>query len=167
MQMKSKIWNSEIGMFLAIGIVFVLVGGVFTGIGIATFFWNAGPDIIFFRLIFGGIGLTVFIIGIICLQFSIRKRNRINNLISSGKYVMAEIVGVGRCYNVKTNGYHPYVVTCQYQDASGVHMFRSRYLHFNPEPLLKDQMVKVYLDPEDYKYYYVDIDEVLPNIIEH
>ncbi len=46
-------------------------------------------------------------------------------------------------------------------------MFRSRYLHFNPEPFLTDQMVKVYLDHEDYKYYYVDIDEVFHNIIEH
>lgn len=166
--MKNRIVDSTIGMFLIIGIIFVLVGSIFTGVGIATFFWNAGPDMIFFRLIFGGIGLPLFIIGIICLLYSIRRRNRINSLISSGKYVMAEVARVNRCYNVKLNGYHPYVVTCQYQDASGnIHMFRSRYLRFNPEPLLKDQMVRVYLDHEDYKYYYVDIDEVLPNIIEH
>ena len=99
--MKSKIVDSTIGMFLIIGIIFVLVGGIFTCIGIATFFWNAGPDMIFFRLIFEGIGLTLFIIGIICLLYSIRRRNRINELISSGKYVMAEVARVNRCYNVR------------------------------------------------------------------
>lgn len=166
--MKKKIMDSTIGMFLLIGIIFVLVGGSFTGVGIATFFWNAGPNMIFFQLIFGGIGLPLFIIGIICLLYSIKRRNRINSLISSGKYIMAEVATVNRCDNVKLNGYHPYVVTCQYQDASGnIHMFRSRYLRINPEPFLKDQMVRVYLDAEDYRYYYVDIDEVLPNIIEH
>ena len=93
-QMKSKIVDSTIGIFLIIGIIFVLVGGIFTGVGIATFFWNAGPDMIFFQLIFGGIGLPLFIIGIICLLYSIRRRNRINSLISFGKYVMAEVARV-------------------------------------------------------------------------
>ena len=166
--MKTIKINSEIGMYLFIGIIFTLVGAVFTGIAIATFSWNAGVDMSFFRYIFGGIGLILLIVGIICLQYAIRKRKRINQVVSSGRYIMAEIANVTRCYNVKINGYRPYVVSCQYQDISGnVHMFRSGYLHFNPEPLLKDQMVKVYVDPEDYNYYYVDIDAVLPDIIEH
>ena len=166
--MKNKKVYSDIITFLIIGFVFTLDGTVFLGVAIATLFWNVGADINLFTCIFGGVGLVFFIIGIICLCFAFKKRNRIKRLLSDGKYVMAEIAGVSRCYNVKIWGYYPYVVICQYQDISGdVHMFKSRYLRFNPEPLLKDQMVRVYVDAEDYNYYYVDIDEVLPNIIEH
>ena len=166
--MKNKKMNEDIIIFLIIGFVFTLNGTVFLGVAISTFFSNLGAEMILFTCIFGGIGLVLFIVGIICLYFALKKRKHIKRLLSDGKYVMAEIVGVGRSYNVKIWGYHPYVVTCQYQDISGdVHMFKSRYLRFNPEPLLKDQMVRVYVDAEDYNYYYVDIDEVLPNIIEH
>ena len=166
--MKNKKMNYDIITLLIIGFVFTLNGTVFLGVAILTFFSNVGAEMILFTCIFGGVGSVFFIIGIICLCFALKKRNRIKRLLSDGKYVMAEIVGVGRCYNVKIGGYHPYAVTCQYQDISGdVHMFKSRYLRFNPEPLLKDPMVRVYVDAEDYNYYYVDIDEVLPNIIEH
>ena len=166
--MKNKKMYSDIITFLIVGFVFTLNGTVFLGVAISTFFWNVGADINLFTCIFGGVGSIFFIIGIICLRLALKKRSRIKRLLSDGKYVMAEIAGVSRSYNVKIWGYHPYVVTCQYQDISGdVHMFKSRYLRFNPEPLLKDQMVRVYVDSEDYNYYYVDIDEVLPNIIEH
>lgn len=166
--MKNKKVDSGTGVFLIVGSIFTLVGIVYIGIAIGTFFLNMGSGMLMFRYIFGGIGLVLFIVGIACLQSGIRKRNRINRVISSGKYIMAEIARIERSYNVRINGYHPYVVVCQYQDISGnLHMFRSRYLHFDPEPFLKDQMVRVYVDAEDYKYYYVDIDEVLPNVIEH
>ena len=166
--MKNKKMNYDIITLLIIGFVFTLNGTVFLGVAISTFFSNLGAEMILFTCIFGGIGLVLFVPGIICLRIGLKKRNRIKRLLSNGKYVMAEIVGADRCYNVKIWGYRPYVVTCQYQDISGdVHIFRSQYLRFNPEPLLKDQMVRVYVNTEDYKYYYVDIDEVLPNIIEH
>ena len=56
----------------------------------------------------------------------------------------------------------------RYQDMYGnVHIFKSRDLYFDPTDLFKDQMVKVYVDGDNYKRYYVDIDEVLPNVIEY
>ncbi|MBD5475781.1 MAG: hypothetical protein HDR17_07345 [Lachnospiraceae bacterium] len=57
---------------------------------------------------------------------------------------------------------HPYIVECRYHDAKGEeHTFYSRNLYFDPKPFLKQKMVKVYIQDEDFKPYYVDIDEVL------
>ena len=48
-----------------------------------------------------------------------------------------------------------------------VHIFKSRYLYYNPESLLKNNAVRVYVDNNNYKKYYVDIDEVLPKVENH
>lgn len=166
--MTNKKAKTGTNVYLIIGIVFTLIGMVYTGIFLATFFWNMGNATLLFRCIFGGIGLTFFVVGVICLKYDIKRRKRINAVIASGRYVMAEISDISRCYSVSVNGYHPYVIFCQYQDISmNLHVFKSRYLMYNPEPYLKDNMVRVYVDEEDYKYYYVDIDEILPNVIKH
>ena len=81
---------------------------------------------------------------------------------------MAEIAETKINYNVRINGKSPYVVECQYWDMAGnAHIFKSRCLYFNPEPLFKDRMVRVYVEGDNYKNYYVDIDEVLPRVIRH
>lgn len=155
-------------IFFIIGIIFFVMGAAYIGIGISTFFWSTGEGTALFRYIFGGVGLVLFVIGIVCLWSSIQKRKRMNHVLSAGKYVMADITGIDQYYNIRINGRHPYIVTCQYQDISGnVHIFRSRYLKYDPSPFLQNPMVRVYVDAENYKYYYVDIDEVLPNVIEH
>ena len=75
---------------------------------------------------------------------------------------------ISQNYNVSVNGRHPFVVSCKYEAVDGtVHIFKSRYLYFNPEPLLKNNVVHVYVDNNSFKKYYVDIDEVLPTIVEH
>lgn len=60
------------------------------------------------------------------------------------------------------------MVECRYQDMEGnVHIFTSRCLYFNPEPLLQSPMVKVDVEGDNYKHYYVDIAEILPKVIRH
>lgn len=71
-------------------------------------------------------------------------------------------------YTVRVNGKNPYIIKCKYEAIDGtVHIFKSRNLFFNPESVLKGTRVKVYTDRINYKKYYVDIDEVLPNIKIH
>lgn len=148
-------------IFSFVGIIFILVGRVIPA-------ENIEGDAMVFRAIFCGLGAVLLIAGVLCLCLEIRARVRNNRLISSGQYIMAEISEITMNYTVSVNRSHPYIVICRYQDMYGnIHLFRSRNLFFDPAPLLKDQMVRVYVEGEDYKHYYMDIDEVLPKVIRH
>lgn len=156
-----------ISALLIVGIVFACMGAVYLAVGIAFFLWER-EDVAVFLMSFGGLGLIFLIAGAICLFLEIRKRRRCNRLLSAGRYITAEITEVNICYTVRVNRRYPYVVICRYQDMEGnVHLFKSRHLFFDPAPLLKDRMVRVYVEDGNFKHYYVDIDEVLPNVVMH
>lgn len=165
MERKAKIGADAL---LIVGIVFSCMGALFFVIGIALSFVMSGQDAVIFLLAFGGTGFVFLAVGLIFLMVKIKKKRLCNRLLRSGNYIMAEISEVTVNYNVSVNGRSPYVVECRYQDMAGnVHIFASRCLYFNPGPLLQNQMVKVYVEGDDYKHYYVDIDEVLPKVIRH
>ncbi|MGN0377779.1 MAG: hypothetical protein ACI4ED_09095 [Suilimivivens sp.] len=165
MERKAK---TGVSALLIIGIIFTAIGAIFSATGLIIYFTLKEEGVILFCLIFGGIGAFFLILGLIFLIVVLQKKLRNDKLLRSGNYVMAEIMEAVLNFNVTVNGRHPYIVRCRYQDIYGnVHIFKSRDLFFNPSELLKDQMVRVYVDGENYKHYYVDIDEVLPNVIEH
>ena len=166
MERKSK---TGLSALLIVGSVFTIVGASFLAIGLIIYYaLKEEEGAILFLLIFGGIGLLFFVLGVIFLIVELKKKLRNDKLLGAGNYVMAEVLEVTLNYNVAVNRRHPYIVRCRYQDMYGnVHIFKSRDLFFDPTDLLKDRMVKVYVDGENYKHYYVDIDEVLPNVIEH
>ncbi len=163
MERKAK---AGVSAFLIMGIVFSVLGGIYLIIGILFYFLIA--DMLMFSLIFGGVGAVFFVLGVIFLILEIRKRALWKRLLNSGNYIVAQICEVQSSYNINVNGRHPFTVKCQYQDIQGnVHIFKSRNLYFNPTGLFKDENVKVYVEGEDFRHYYVDIDEVLPRVIEH
>ena len=166
MERKSK---TGLSALLIVGSIFTILGAVFLATGVIIYYaLKEEEGAILFLLIFGGIGLLFFVLGVIFLIVELKKKLRNDKLLGAGNYVMAEVLEVTLNYNVAVNRRHPYIVRCRYQDMYGnVHIFKSRDLFFNPTDLLKDRMVKVYVDGENYKHYYVDIDEVLPNVIEH
>ena len=166
MERKSK---TGLSALLIVGSVFTIVGASFLAIGLIIYYaLKEEEGAILFLLIFGGIGLLFFVLGVIFLIVELKKKLRNDKLLGAGNYVMAEVLEVTLNYNVAVNRRHPYIVRCRYQDMYGnVHIFKSRDLYFDPTDLFKDQMVKVYVDGDNYKRYYVDIDEVLPNVIEY
>lgn len=166
MERKSK---TGLSALLIVGSIFTILGAVFLATGVIIYYaLKEEEGAILFLLIFGGIGLLFFVLGVIFLIVELKKKLRNDKLLGAGNYVMAEVLEVTLNYNVAVNRRHPYIVRCRYQDMYGnVHIFKSRDLFFNPTDLLKDRMVKVYVDGENYKHYYVDIDGVLPNVIEH
>lgn len=165
MERKAKIGFD--GM-LIVGIVFAIVGPILIAVGISVFLAVHGEGNIIFLSVYGSMGLIFLAIGLVFLVIKIRRKQRCNRLLQSGSYIMAEIVETKINYNVRINGKSPYVVECQYWDMAGnVHIFKSRCLYFNPESLFKDRMVRVYVEGDNYKNYYVDIDEVLPRVIRH
>lgn len=149
------------GVFIVIGIVYILVGSFMDAQYI-----EGNP--IVFKSIFCGLGVILLIIGVICLSLEISKRIQYNRMINSGQYIMAEITEITLNHAVRVNHRHPYVVICRYQDMYGnIHTFRSRTLNFDPATLLRDQMVRVYVEGDNFKHYYVDIDGVLSEPIRY
>ena len=165
MERKAK---TGISALLIAGIIFTCMGAIYLAVGICFHFFAVNEISLIFLYAFGGLGMLFFILGVIFLTLEIRKRLRFNRLLQSGNYITAEISEINLNYSVRINGRHPYVVVCRYQDMMGtIHLFKSRNLSFDPGTLFQGQTVKIYVDGEDFKHYYMDIDEVLPKIIQH
>lgn len=157
-----------LGALLIIGIVYTILGGVFVTLGIvlAVALWNTEEKMI--GLIFGGIGSIFLVLGIVFLIIEIRKKRRADRILAEGRYVWGEIVDCVPNFNVRINGRHPYIAVARYTDPRGMsHVFKSRSLNIYREPDMIGKQVKIYYDNDSFKYYYIDMDGVLPNFIEH
>ena len=171
MERKVKMGMSAL---MIIAITFISIGMVFLPIGVTSFIfsWSVDGSLVIFALIFGSLGAVFLIIGISFLMLEIKKRNTLNRLLREGYYIMGEVVSIDRNFNVQygKNG-HPYIVRCKYEDINGTtHLFKSRNISLYPGSISEGTMVRIYLDrnnPDSYKNYYMDIDEVLGNVVEH
>lgn len=175
MERKAK---TGLDVGLLIGIIFTIVGAAFSAVIAGLLLVFMGRDSMTFQLflpvfgplalVFGPLGLIFLAIGLTFLIHGIRKRQRSTRLLNSGNYIMAEITEVTLNGAVRVNGAHPFIIKCIYQDMEGnIHIFKSRDLFFDPRPLLKDQQVRVYVDAGNFNHYYVDIDSILPQVINH
>lgn len=164
--MEKRKAKSGLTELLLAGIIFIGVGIVFLPIGILVTAQNIEGNPIVFKAVFCGMGALLLIVGVICLSLEISNRVRYNRMINSNQFIMAEITEITMNYALRVNGQHPYIVIGRYRDMYGnIHIFRSRNLNFDPTPLLTDQMVRVYVEGENFKHYYMDIDSVLPEVM--
>ena len=153
---------------MIVGIVFSIMGAAFFGAGVILLLTLPAEMKEMFLLIFCGVGLVFFVLGIIFLCLEGKKRSTQKKLLENGYYIEADFFDIDWDTTVNVNGRHPYFVRFRYQDEYGnVHIFKSRNMFLNPDTLMTDRKVKVYVNGTDYKYYYVDIDEILPIIYEH
>lgn len=118
--------------------VFVLIGAIFAAIGLGFVIWL------------------------------IRKNKAIKKVIEGGYTVNAVISDIVINNSIEINGGNPYVISCQYQDPrTGIlHIFRSKNIMFFPRGLV-GSTVRVFVDPQNFKNYYVDIDSMLPQVQIH
>ena len=159
---------------MIIAITFTIVGAVFLPIGIAAGMGLMQVDgsFLLFVIMFAGMGSLFLILGITFFVLEIKKHNLFKRLLAEGYYIYAEVIEVNQNFNIQYGNHgHPYVVKCGYTDENGnLHIFKSRNLTKYPGNGLIGQQVRVYLDRNDYnnyKNYYLDIDEILPRVIEH
>lgn len=171
MERKAKIGLSAL---MIVAIIFSILGVTFLPIGIIVGVGGMTVDVGFvvFAIVFGGLGALFLLLGIVFLILEIKKHKRSNRLLAEGYYILAEVLEVTKNFNVQYGKHgHPYVIKCGYEDGSGtLHVFKSRNINRYPGKNLIGQQVKVYLDRNDYnnfKNYYMDIDEVLGNVVEH
>ncbi len=168
--MKRITWNMTwVVWFL------VLFGLVFIGVGVAAFVFARGTfetleDEQIFRYVFlgvfGGTGSIIFFVGLFIATRFRRARMLADKLMSAGNSVWADVVDISPNYNMHYNGRSPSVLRCTYRHTDGqTYMFKSKYLRYNPQTLLKGGKVKVWLDPYDIKQYYVDVEGSLKDPI--
>lgn len=153
--------------FTILGVTFLPIG-IIAGLGLM----RVEGSFAVFVIMFAGLGSIFLILGIVFFILEIKKRNLSNRLLAEGYYIYAEVVDVNQNFNIQYGNHgHPYVIKCGYTDEIGtLHIFKSRNLKKYPGNNLIGQQVRVYLDRNDYnnyKNYYVDIDEILPNVVEH
>lgn len=171
MERKVKMGMSAM---MIVAITFIAMGVVFLPVGITSlvFNWSVEGSLMVFALVFGSVGSVFLIMGISFLAVEIRKRNTCNRLLHEGYCITGEVVSIDRNFNVQYGKYgHPYIVRCKYEDFNGTtHIFKSRNINHYPGNVSEGTPVRIYLDrnnPDSYKKYYMDIDEVLGNVVEH
>ncbi len=155
-----------------LGAVFAPLGLIFLVLGVALWFFKAGndpEDPVVFLAVFGGMGAIFLLIGSTFLLADAKQRNDKRRVYEEGYYVMAKIAGVQPYVNGKTGGTIYRMVECHYADPdTGVtHIYFSRYLSFDPTDLFTAREVPVYIDRNNEKRFFVDIDAVLPPVAMH
>lgn len=165
MEKKARIGRSAL---LIIGIIYTALGGTFVILGIALAALLRDSDAFMVGLIFGGIGAIFLILGIVFLIVELCKKRRSDALLASGHYILGEVVDIAANINVNVNGRYPYYIIVQYTDPHGVrHIFKSPSLRIFRDPELIGKKIKVYVENDNFKHYYVDVDEILPKYVEH
>ena len=108
-----------------------------------------------FLLLFSGIGSVFFIIGIVFIKKNITFGKQRDILVSSGNYVIADIIEVNKNTNITLLGENPYIIHSHYSENGADYYFKSHDIWFNPSCFL-GKKVRIYLDRNDYTKYYVD-----------
>lgn len=117
---------------------------------------------------FFGIFGVFLLAGVICTGIYTMQKSKKEKLINNGYYIMAEVVDIDVNIHQKVTidriSMNPYVITCRYVDEVGKeYFFKSKSLLYNPSALLKQNLLKVYVDLTKPKKYYVDTSTILPD----
>lgn len=148
-----------------IGFVLITLAVIFTVIGIICLFLGKWALV---AIPFFGLASQFLVIGGIFVTCESKHQQKIQAIIKQGNYIEAEITEITQNLAYEENGEYPYVVNAKYEDETGcVHLFRSYNLNFNPEGILLSQIVPIYMKKDDYKYYYMDINSILPAVKIH
>lgn len=109
--------------------------------------------------IVGGLGCVFFLIGFVMVALSIRKKRLVDYLKHHGTPVETSFQGVQRNGALQVNGQNPFVVLTQWQnpETSKIHIFKSHNVWYDPTQYISDQPVKVLIDRNNPKKYYVDL----------
>lgn len=148
-----------------IGFVLIALAVIFTVIGIICLFLG---KLALLAIPFFGLASQFLVIGGIFVTCESKHQQKIQAIIKQGNYIEAEITEITQNLAYEENGKYPYVINAKYEDETGcVHLFRSYNLNYNPEGMLLSQTVRIYVKKNDYKYYYMDINSILPAVAIH
>lgn len=154
--------------FTLVGSIFTIMGGFFLGTIVLIAFLLGWDLTWIFILIFGLIGLIFLILGITFLTINERKRKMAQKLLDGGRFVWGTIQKTDYQYNVTVNGRHPACYIAIVESADGTtHVFRSGSVSTRFVPDLQGRQVRIYIEDDSYKNYYVDLEPLLATFQEY
>lgn len=159
MEEKAK-WNFNPPCILGITLSFIGIIYLLVGLGL----WGNAADMeaVTVGNTFTPLGAVFGVVGVGCLAFCLHQKKTADRLLEEGHYVWGKITQIKIKRNVNTFGGHPSVAVVHYQDGSGKkHIFHSRYIYRGLDPSAAGKSVRVYIDDETCKRYYVDMEPVL------
>lgn len=157
--MKKK---KEVSGMRICSIVFGGIGISFLAAGIISFALISDPKVLIVSYIFGSVGAVFTVVAIILISLIRKKHNMQQRLKSEGQYVLADITKIFMNAGITYGNKHPYKIYCKYMDDSGVnHKFHSNNIMINPDGLIDDEQIRVYVNSNDYSRYYVDTDSIM------
>jgi hypothetical protein len=110
-------------------------------------------------LITGFLGLIFSTIGWVNLFIASKTRKKEKWLLHNGRKIETQLQSVAKNTNLKVNGRSPFVVYSQWLNphTQQVHVFKSDSIWYDPSEYIQNQKVPVWIDPNDYKRYRVDL----------
>lgn len=107
------------------------------------------------------VGAPFLIIGLVFVLVSAGKKKKKQNLLQNGRVVEAVVTGGQINYNVQVNRRHPWKLECKYEDTftGATYLYSSNNIWEDPF-LYIGQTVKVYVDRNNPKKYYVDVNSL-------
>lgn len=109
-------------------------------------------------LILGGLGAVFFLIGLGFLLVPRLTRRSDEHLRSSGRLIETQLQSVEENTSVSVGGRHPYRIISQWQNPADlmVYVFHSHNIWYDPTQYLGGKQIKVYIDGDNPKKYFVD-----------
>ena len=150
------------------GIVFGGLGIIYFALGMGLLHSTPHSENYDSGVVFSIMGSGFLLATIIIAICSFVKRRKLQRIFSEGRYLWGEITDIIPNFNVRVNGRNPYNILVRFIDRHGnIHTFRSTNLNKHPDRSIVGKQVKVFYENESYKHYYIDLEGVLPTVIEH
>lgn len=150
-----------------IGGVYAILGGIFVVLGGCFLYFGMGTELSVVGGVFAGMGALFLILGCILLTVLRRRKAQRENLIARGRYIWAQICDISVDHNVRINGRSPVVFTARYSEGGREHLFRSQDIRYYRDERLLGKQVRIYIPENGFKPYYMDVEALLPETVEH
>ncbi len=115
--------------------------------------------------IIGAFGGLILLVAFLILYFDQKRKKEIDLLKSTGNIINAKFISVKRNHHYEINGKNPYNIVCEYKAWDGkLYRFNSENIWYDPIIIINDYNIKsfpVYVDRNNYKKYYMDIELIL------
>lgn len=134
-----------------VGLVFSLIGCIFTGVGTPILLAGLGGFDIG-AVIFALVGVVLLVIGAVILFMRYKKVRRISRVIQSGYSKLGEVVSAGYNTSVTINNRHPYQIRYTFRPLGGEVAGTYQTLDHRAGEIETGSPVYVLYDPEEPKY---------------
>lgn len=121
---------------------------------------RAKNESMFTSILLGVMGVVFSLVGYIPLIKLAMNRNRTKELKERGRYIYGIVEKIDINYSFSSNGKHPYVLYCYYEDTytGTIYKFKSENIWTDPTlGLPVGSQVRIFVKDNDYSNYHVDV----------